>query len=318
MPAAPHKIPVTVLSGFLGSGKTTLLNHLLREPHGFRVAVVVNEFGEVGVDGSLVAGGERFVEVENGCICCALNEELESLLRALVARGGFDHILIETTGLADPLPVAWTFLRRGLHERLRVDALVTVADALNLDAALRESPLVELQIERADLLLLNKVDCVPDAGEAAEVLLRSINSRAPIARTTFARVPWGLLLGAAELDLEPPPPGHAHAMEPGYKACTVRPAGVLDDAALEDWLEDLPAEVWRLKGVVRTNGGAPWSVVHAVAGRATLEPLPEGHEPGEPRLVFIGRHLDPAALQAAVTRLVIEAPGAPSAAGPRS
>ena len=119
-------IAATILTGFLGSGKTTLLNALLTHKHGLRLAVVVNEFGAVGIDGALIEGGERFVELDNGCLCCSLNADLDKTLRELQARGGFDHLVIETTGMADPLPVAWAFAKPGLAPYFRVDAIVTV------------------------------------------------------------------------------------------------------------------------------------------------------------------------------------------------
>ena len=110
------RIPATVLGGFLGSGKTTLLNRLLRDRHGLRVAVIVNEFGEVGIDGAAITGAAQFVELDNGCLCCAINEDLQRTLRDLAARGGFDHLVLETTGLADPLLVGWTFSKESLIE----------------------------------------------------------------------------------------------------------------------------------------------------------------------------------------------------------
>lgn len=289
---AMRRVPATVVTGFLGSGKTTLLNHLLREPHGRRIAVIVNEFGEVGVDGSRVAGAEQFVELENGCLCCALNEDLKRTLAALRDRGGFDYLVLETTGLADPLPIAWSFSRPGLGEAFRVDAIVAVADAAHLDRALEEAPEARLQIERADLVVLNKLDLVADAGAAAASRVEELNPRAPVLRAERGRVPWDLLLDAGSAAVAPvEEASEAAPHHPSFETWTFRCEGVLSEEGLEDLLYDLPRFVFRVKGVVATDGEGPWTLVNAVAGRFELEPVAEGL-PGGSALVFIGRGLD--------------------------
>jgi G3E family GTPase len=285
-----ERIPVTVLSGFLGSGKTTLLNRLLHDAHGYRVAVVVNEFGEVGIDGAQVAGAEQFVELDNGCLCCAINEDLQRTLRELHSRGGFDHLVLETTGLADPLPVGWTMSREGLVEHYRLDALVTVVDARNLEQALAEAPEAELQIDRADILVLNKLDLVDDGGAAAEVRLRGFNAHAPILPATRGNVPWEVLLAASPQEAaRTVEEDHHH--HPSFETWTFQTREVLDDQALEDFLYEILSGVYRLKGIVRTNGETAWTSVNAVAGRFEMEAF-EGKFPRQSALVFIGRALD--------------------------
>ncbi|MCW5888987.1 MAG: GTP-binding protein [bacterium] len=291
------RVPVTVLTGFLGSGKTTRLNALLRAPHGRRIAVVVNEFGEVGIDGARVAGASAFVELENGCLCCAVNEDLDRTLRALRARGGFDQLVVETTGLADPLPVTWTFGREGLVDFYRVDAVVTVVDAVNLERALAEAPEATLQIERADLVLLSKGDLAPDGGRAATARVLALNPSARLVPGPPGGMPWNLVLGAGP-SAPAPAEGDAHRHASSWATWTFRTAATVAEGALEELLLRLPASVFRVKGLVRTDGPWGWTQVNAVAGRYELEPAAPEPAPAESALVFIGRTLDAAELAA--------------------
>ena len=180
-------IPVTVLTGYLGAGKTTLLNRILSEPHGKRFAVIVNEFGEIGIDNDLVVGADEEVfEMNNGCICCTVRGDLIRIMDGLVKRRGkFDAIIVETTGLADPAPVAQTFfIDEDVGGAARLDAVVTVADAKWLSDRLKDAPEAKNQIAFADVILLNKADLV-EAGDLARVegLIRAINPYAKVHRT---------------------------------------------------------------------------------------------------------------------------------------
>jgi G3E family GTPase len=302
MAEAPDRpIAATILSGFLGSGKTTLLNWLLSAPHGRRIAVVVNEFGAVGIDGSLVAGGEQFVQLDNGCLCCALNEDLDATLRGLMERGGFDHVVVETTGLADPLPVAWAFTRPGLSRYFRVDAIVTVVDAGALERALLEATEPRLQIERADLLILNKCDQTEDAGAAAEARVREMNAAAPLVKGSHGQVPWDFILGThgRAPDALGPPADHGHAHGASFETWTFEVDAVISDRRLEDFVLEVPDSVYRFKGLVRTVGDlGPWTLVNAVAGRIDVRPCIPSRPPARPCLVFIGKDLDVPALEA--------------------
>ena len=161
-----EKIPVTVLTGYLGAGKTTLLNRILSEPHGKKYAVIVNEFGEIGIDNELVVGADEEVfEMNNGCICCTVRGDLVRIIEGLMRRKGkFDAIIVETTGLADPAPVAQTFfVDENVGRKTKLDAVVTVADAKWLKDRLKDAPEAKNQIAFADVILLNKTDLVTDA-----------------------------------------------------------------------------------------------------------------------------------------------------------
>ena len=182
----PEKIPVTVLTGYIGAGKTTLLNRILSEPHGKRYAVVVNEFGEIGIDNELVIGADEEVfEMNNGCICCTVRGDLIRIIEGLMKRKGrFDAIIVETTGLADPAPVAQTFfVDEDVREAARLDAVVTVADAKWLAQRLRDAPEAKNQIAFADVIILNKTDLVSPAElREVEARIRAINPYAALHR----------------------------------------------------------------------------------------------------------------------------------------
>jgi G3E family GTPase len=204
--ATNDRVPVTVLTGFLGSGKTTLLNRILSEQHGKRIAVIENEFGEVGVDHQLVIGAEEeLFETNNGCICCTVRGDLIRILGQLMKRRDrFDYIMIETTGLADPGPVAQTFfLDDDLKDRFLLDAIVTVVDALHVEKHLDEMDEAGEQIAFADVILLNKIDLVDPADlERIERRIRSINATARIHRTRNSDIPIAKVLDVGAFDLE--------------------------------------------------------------------------------------------------------------------
>jgi G3E family GTPase len=200
------KIPVTVLTGYLGAGKTTLLNRILTEPHGKRFAVIVNEFGEIGIDNDLVVGADEEVfEMNNGCICCTVRGDLIRIIDGLMKRKGkFDAILVETTGLADPAPVAQTFfVDQDVSDKTRLDAVVTVADAKWLKDRLRDAPEAKNQIAFADVIVLNKTDLVTPAElKDVEMRIRAINPYAKLHKTTRAGVKIEDVLGQNAFDLD--------------------------------------------------------------------------------------------------------------------
>src|SRR5205085_895485 len=200
------KVPVTVLTGYLGAGKTTLLNRILSEPHGKRYAVVVNEFGEIGIDNELVIGADEEVfEMNNGCICCTVRGDLVRIIGGLMRRKGrFDAIIVETTGLADPAPVAQTFFTdENVGDKTRLDAVVTVADAKWLKDRLKDAPEAKNQIAFADVILLNKTDLVaPEELREIEMRILGLNPYAKLHRTERCAVPLSEVLGRNAFDLE--------------------------------------------------------------------------------------------------------------------
>jgi G3E family GTPase len=227
--SSSEKVPVTVLTGYLGAGKTTLLNRILSEPHGKKYAVIVNEFGEIGIDNDLVVGvDEEVFEMNNGCICCTVRGDLMRILDGLMRRERkFDAIIVETTGLADPAPVAQTFfMDENVGRKTRLDAVVTVADAKWLSERLKDAPEAKNQIAFADVILINKTDLVsPDELSDVEARIRGINPYAKLHKTERAKIPLDAVLGRNAfdldriLDLEPAfledEPDHHHDHEQG-------------------------------------------------------------------------------------------------------
>ncbi|MFM9973354.1 MAG: CobW family GTP-binding protein [Beijerinckiaceae bacterium] len=201
-----EKIPVTVLTGYLGAGKTTLLNRILTEPHGQKFAVIVNEFGEIGIDNELIVGADEEVfEMNNGCICCTVRGDLIRIIENLMKRRDkFDAIIVETTGLADPAPVAQTFfMDQDVQNHARLDAVVTVADAMWLKDRLKDAPEAKNQIAFADVILLNKTDLVtPEQLREVEARIRAINPYAVLHKTVKAAIDIKHVLGRNAFDLD--------------------------------------------------------------------------------------------------------------------
>jgi G3E family GTPase len=326
-----EKIPVTVLTGYLGAGKTTLLNRILSEPHGKRYAVIVNEFGEIGIDNDLVVGvDEEVFEMNNGCICCTVRGDLVRILDGLMRRKGkFDAIIVETTGLADPAPVAQTFfIDENVGRKTKLDAVVTVADAKWLNERLKDAPEAKNQIAFADVILINKTDLVsPEELSDIEARIRGINPYAKLHKTERAKVPLDAVLGRNAfdldriLDLEPDFLGgddhdhhhhHNHNHDRGHdhghgglkhyhdeemQSIALRTDKPLDPDKFLPWVQDLVQKegpnILRCKGILAFKDDDQRFVfqgVHMILDGDHQRPWKAG-EKRDSRIVFIGRNL---------------------------
>lgn len=314
---------VTVLTGFLGAGKTTLVNHILSTDHGRRIAVIVNEMGELGIDGDLIVSAEEeIIEMANGCVCCTLSvrNDLATTIRKLLARPEPpDYVVIETSGVADPVPVTQALFVEGLADRIGVDGIVTMVDAKHVDAHLdafgpdRPDSRVVDQILCADRIVLNKTDLVgPDALRSTEARIRELNSTAPVIRSCYSRVDPDEILGIEAFDGSTASAGgfledtYVHSRDPGVEAISIEVDGELDETRLRDWLETLTearsADIYRIKGILAVAGQPRQTILQGV--HRLYEIYPGGRWSGSrsSRLVFIGRDLEGRMLRSGLER----------------
>ncbi|RYR36850.1 hypothetical protein Ahy_A09g041804 [Arachis hypogaea] len=316
-----NRIPATIITGFLGSGKTTLLNHILTAEHGKRIAVIENEFGEVDIDGSLVAaqtaGAEDIMMLNNGCLCCTVRGDLVRMISELVARkkDKFDHIVIETTGLANPAPIIQTFYAEdNVFKDVKLDGVVTLVDAKHVHRHLDEvkpdgvvNEAVE-QIAYADRIIVNKTDLVSESEIGSLVQrIRNINSLAHLKRTEFGKVDLDYVLGIGGFDLERDKfdfclyadhHAHSHSHDPGVSSVSIVCEGSLDLEKANIWLGTLLLErsddIYRMKGLLSVQGMDERFVFQGVHDlfQGSPERLWRPDEPRVNKIVFIGKNLD--------------------------
>jgi G3E family GTPase len=308
-PQGNEQVPVTVLTGYLGAGKTTLLNRILTEQHGRKYAVVINEFGELGVDNDLVVDSDEEVfEMNNGCICCTVRGDLIRIVGGLMKRRDkFDGIIIETTGLANPAPVAQTFfVDEDVRNKARLDAIVTVVDAKHVLARLEDTHEAADQIAFADVIVLNKTDLVsPEELEKVERRIRQINRFAVIHRTERAALPIEQVLNRGAFDLnrvlEMDPDflqSDEHEHNDDVTSVSFEVEKPIDAERFNAWmgllLQEKGPDLLRTKGILHYKGDErrfAFQAVHMIADGDFIGPWKDG-EPRKSRIVFIGRNLN--------------------------
>ena len=323
------RISVTLLTGALGSGKTTLLNRILSEPHGIKIGVIVNEFGELSIDHHLVVGTEEeVVELSNGCVCCTVRDDLLDAVSQILRRPEpVDYLLVETTGLADPRPVAQTFLHDEINEDVRLDAIITVIDAENFHLNIMNSGTAIDQIIAGDILLLNKVDLVSDEQRRmVREELEDINPASRLIETTQAAVDLRLLLDVDlyrnkpdaveevagdfvafdQLVASGKTPG-SHLRDEEISSVSFSTKKAFDEEKLRDFLENVPRNIFRGKGILWIDGFHDQLIFHLVGDRSTAtvgEPWSEGGR--ESKIVLIGKRLERDELLQALEKCVLD------------
>jgi G3E family GTPase len=331
MEAAKHGLPVTIITGFLGSGKTTLLNHILSNQQGLKTAVLVNEFGEIGIDNELIIStDENMVELNNGCVCCTINEDLvQAVYKVLERQDQIDYLVVETTGLADPLPVALTFLGTELRDMTRLDSIVTTVDCANFSLDLFNSEAAYSQIAYGDVILLNKTDLVDEADvDALEIRIRDIKAGARVLRTKNSQVPLPLILSVGlfesdkYFDTEEAHSEHhdhdhhdhdhdhdhhhhehhdhdhhhhhSHHLEnDGFTSLSIENDKPLSIKKFQYFLDNqLPENVFRAKGILWFDESENRHIFHLSGKRFSIEDDGWNDKPKKNQLVLIGQNLD--------------------------
>jgi G3E family GTPase len=319
MDAPKHGLPVTIITGFLGSGKTTLLNHILTNQEGLKTAVLVNEFGEIGIDNELiVTTDDNMVELNNGCICCTINEDLVNAVYKILEREEkIDYLVVETTGLADPLPVALTFLGTELRDMTRLDSIVTMVDCANFSLDLFTSQAAHSQIQYGDVIVLNKTDLVDEADvDSLEIRIRDFKKDARIIRSRKSQVALPLILSVGlfesdkyfdrsesehhhhdhhDHDHHDHDHHHHHSDHldnDGFVSLSIQSDKPLNIRKFQYFLDNqLPENVFRAKGILWFEESSKRHIFHLSGKRFSIED-DEWKGDKKNQLVLIGQNLD--------------------------
>ena len=338
MDSPKRGLPVTIITGFLGSGKTTLLNHILTNQQGLKTAVLVNEFGEIGIDNELIVStDDNMVELNNGCVCCTINEDLVNAVHNILERDDkIDYLVVETTGLADPLPVALTFLGTELRDMTRLDSIVTLVDSANYSLDLFNSEAAHNQIQYGDIIVLNKTDLVDEAEvDSLETKIRDVKKDARILRTQNSQVSLPLVLSVGLFESDKyfeeteakhdhdhhdhhdhdhhehhdhhDHHDHSHHLEnDGFTSLSISSDKPFNIRKLQYFLDNqLPENVFRAKGILWFNESPKRHIFHLSGKRFTLD---DEEWKGQPKnqLVLIGQNLDHEQLKAYLDACVCE------------
>jgi G3E family GTPase len=319
---AEERLPVTIVTGFLGSGKTTLVNHILANRQGVRAAVLVNEIGELAIDNDLIIASDGgTIELSNGCICCSINNDLvDSIVRVLSRAEPVDHLIVETSGIADPLPIALTFLRSEFRGAVQLDAIVATADAEQFSLELFDGVAARNQLRHADAILLNKSDRVgSERLDHVEAMLRVVNPEAGIMRTIRSAVPLPLILDAelSRADRLDDTAKGAHLDSDFYVSVSFKSDWPFSVPRFQEFLDTgRPPGLFRAKGFISLAETGRSYVFHLVGSRLSMD---EDDRPiaRKTRLVLIGRGLFEQDLRARLLACVAEGTPGQDAAGMR-
>jgi G3E family GTPase len=340
--APKHGLPVTIITGFLGSGKTTLLNHILTNQQGLKTAVLVNEFGEIGIDNDLIVSTEdNMVALSNGCICCTINNDLmDAVYQVLERPENVDYLVVETTGLADPLPVAMTFLGTELRDMTRLDSIISLVDCENYSVDLFNSQTAYSQIAYGDIIMLNKTDLVDEADvDLLESKIRDIKSDARILRTVRSQVPLPLILSVGLFqsdryfkDSQAAADAHDHHDHDhhdhdhhdhdhhdhdhhdhqnhlevdGFRSLSFESKQPFDIRKFQYFLDNqLPSTIFRAKGILWFKESAQRHIFHLSGKRFSIDDDEWTTEPKN-QLVLIGQNLDSEKLRSQLNECLAE------------
>ncbi len=313
------RLPVTIITGYLGSGKTTLVNHILTKNKGIKFAVIVNEFGEIGIDNELIVKTkEDIIELSNGCICCQVRGDLiNMILNILKKHKNMQHLIIETSGVANPIPVAQTFFLKELQQLTELDAIITVVDADHFEHNLKQSN-GEDQIKAADIILLNKKETVSD--KKREHITREIQTKAPHARiieTSHSSIPLELILNIGQFDVKRfvdkkgnwKEEDHEHdefgnhIEKDGIISFMFKAKKPFDIQKFQVFAQNLPEAIFRSKGIISFKGLENKAIYQQVGRRIDVKTeMPWKKEKKQTMLVFIGKGFDPQKIEEALKR----------------